>query len=180
MSRFRPESFQEALSYRQTAPAKPRKPMARKSAKPKKKKKKITTSSLKKKVWIQFSIFIRTRGADSAGWNACVTCGVRKFWRDLQAGHFIRGRLNANLFEERGCWPQCYSCNVGAQGAVVFYYRFMLKEYGQGVIDELIAQNNKTHKWMGGELQELLDRYTALNAANPIVALGLQPTDSAL
>lgn len=177
MSRFKPESFAEALSYRQAEPPKPRKPMARRSAEPKKKKR-VKTSTLKNKVWMQFSTFIRTRGADSAGFNLCVTCERKLFWRDLQAGHFIRGRLNANLFTEIGTHPQCYSCNVGAQGAVVIYYKFMLAKYGQEVIDELIQQNSKTHKWQGGELQDLLDRYTALNAANPIVALGLQPTDS--
>lgn len=155
-----------------------RTPMARKPAK--KKKKKLSTGALKKKVWIQFSIFIRTRGASSDGFNLCVTCNVRKFWRDLQAGHFIRGRLNANLFEERGVHPQCYSCNVHAQGAVVIYYKKMLEMFNQEVIDELIAQNNQTHKWQGGELQGLLEHYTALNAANPVVTLGSQSTDSPL
>lgn len=174
MSRFHPANYAEAKAYKDMNQSKPRKPLR---AKPKKKKK-LSTGALKKKVWIQFSIFIRTRGADSSGFNACVTCGVRKFWRDLQAGHFIRGRLNANLFEERGCYSQCYSCNVGAQGAVVIYYKKMLEMYGQEVIDELIAQNNKTRKWQGGELQALLDHYAALNESNPIVSLGLQPTGS--
>lgn len=72
-------------------------------------------------------------------------------------------------------------CNVHLQGAVVVYYKRMLDLYGQEVIDELIAQNNKTKKWQAGELSDLLEKYTALNAQNPIVALGLQkPTDSSL
>lgn len=144
---------------------------ARKSPTGKKAKrvKKLTGGQLKKRAWKEFSIFIRTEGADSEGFNCCVTCGVRKHWKELQAGHFIRGRLNANLFAEQGCWPQCYSCNVGAQGNVVFYYKWMLSRFGQGVIDDLIAQNVRTRKWLPGELKALWDKYKELNKENPLV-----------
>jgi len=127
------------------------------------------TSALKKKAWTQFSIFIRTRGADSEGFNVCVTCRIKKYWRDLQAGHFIQGRHNANLFDERGTNPQCYSCNVGRYGAAVLYYKWMLAHYGQEVIDELLEQNQQTRKWQAGELEALLAKYTALNEANPLI-----------
>lgn len=135
----------------------------------KKKVKRLSVGKLKKKVWTEFSIFIRTRGADEAGINKCVTCGISAHWKTLQAGHFIRGRLNSNLFSERGCWAQCYGCNVGRQGDVVIYYKVMLFKYGQEVIDELIQQNERTHKWQAGELEGLLERYKTLNANNPVV-----------
>lgn len=138
-------------------------------ARKKAKRKKLTDGQLKKRVWKEFSIFIRTRGADSEGMNNCLTCGVRKHWKELQAGHFVRGRLNANLFDARGCWPQCYSCNVGKQGNVIPYYKRMLERYGQMVIDDLVTQNNNTRKWQAGELQEMLERYKAINAANPLL-----------
>lgn len=101
--------------------------------------------------------------------NRCATCVVVAHWTQLQAGHFIRGRLNANLFDERGCAPQCYGCNIHRQGDVVTFYKMMLLKYGQEVIDELILQNNQTKKWMAGELAGLLDHYKNLNAANPLV-----------
>jgi hypothetical protein len=142
--------------------------IARKGRGIKKRAKKAKVSTLKNKAWTQFSIFIRTKGADELGFNKCVTCDVRKFWKELQAGHFIRGRLNANLFDERGVWPQCYSCNVGAQGNVVIYYKVMLERFGQEVIDELLLQNNQTRKWLPGELQAIFEKYKALNGANPI------------
>ena len=142
-----------------------RKPFVKKGKRAKKK----TDGQLKKLVWVEFSKFIRTRGADDRGFNHCVTCGVIKHWKELQAGHFIRGRLNANLFSERGVHPQCYSCNIGKQGDVVIYYGWMLRKYGQSVIDILIAQNSVTHKWKAGELELLLDHYRKLNAANPLL-----------
>lgn len=131
--------------------------------------KKPTDGQLKRRVWKEFSIFIRTRGADSDGMNECVTCGRRLHWKELQAGHFVRGRLNANLFDPRGVQPQCYQCNIHFQGNVIKYYKWMLANFGQAVIDELEAQNNVTRKWQGGELQHLLDFYKGMNKSNLLV-----------
>jgi hypothetical protein len=160
-----PNSSSTGLKTRPTKPCKPKSALKPKA----KRAKKLTDGKLKKKVWVQFSIYIRTLGADSQGNNQCVTCYVTKHWKELQAGHFIRGRLNANLFDERGCAPQCYSCNVGKQGEVVIYYKWMLANYGQAVIDELILQNSTTKKWQAGELQSLLNHYEALNDSNPLI-----------
>lgn len=49
------------------------------------------------------------------------------------------------------------------------YYRFMLATYGEEVIDELLRQNDITKKWYPGELQEIFEKYQALNEANPIL-----------
>lgn len=190
---FVPQTYIEALERARSRPIKPRKPLARArmavgheipekprrslsrtlKSRPtrvakKKKTKKLSVGNLKKKVWTQFSIFIRTRGADSDGWNSCVTCGERSYWKALQAGHFVRGRLNANLFDERGVNPQCVQCNIYKQGHVIVYYRWMEKNYGADVINELLLQNSRTHKWAAGELQSLLNHYKSLNAANPL------------
>lgn len=122
------------------------------------------TADLKRKVWKEFSIFIRTRGADSEGFNRCVTCGVRLHWKELHAGHFLRGRLNANLLNETSCWPQCSFCNIEKHGNLEAYERFMLEAYGQMWIDHLKRQREVTHKWEADELQALLDSYKKLNA----------------
>lgn len=140
-----------------------------KSGKRQKRPRKLTTGQLKKRVWTEFSIFIRTHNAtQDLGLERCVTCGVVKRWTELQAGHFIRGRLNANLFEERGVHPQCYRCNISFQGNVVVYYGVMLQKYGQEVIDELLEQNNHTKKWAPLELEGLYRKYKELNAQNPL------------
>jgi len=132
-----------------------------------KSKKKIS----KDKVWKEFSIYIRTRGADSEGFNVCVTCGARKFWRELQAGHFIAGRNNAVLFCETGTNPQCYQCNVPKHGNGVEYYRWMASNHGEPVIDRLILQSNQTVKWPKGHLEELYQKYSTLNQNNPLTQL---------
>lgn len=192
---LQPKSYEEALERVRNRPAKPRKPISRgkgiqrgtaslgrksglkavptakgrKSKKPKRPKKK-TDGQLKKLVWKEFSIFIRTRDADENGLVTCTTCPTNAHWKLQQAGHFVRGRLNANLFDPRGCHAQCMPCNIYRQGNVVVYYKFMLATYGQSVIDELVEQNNKTHKWEAGQLQGLLDFYRGMNKANPLLA----------
>jgi hypothetical protein len=157
-----PSNYQEAK-----ARFKPmsRKPMVRKASKPKKKKK-VKVSTLKNKAWAEFSIFIRQRGADQDGFNICVTCGVRKPWKELQAGHFIAGRLNSNLFDERGCNAQCSTCNVIKAGNGPMYYKFMLRVHGQEVIDELLQQNHQTRKWFPGELELITKKYSEINLRN--------------
>lgn len=170
-----PKTFQEAGENF--------KPLARKSMKrgsaikrrsPKPKKKKIKISTLKNRAWTEFSIFIRLRGADSEGMNRCVTCRVSKHWKQLQAGHFIAGRLNSNLFDERGCNPQCYSCNVGKHGNGVMYYKFMQRTHGEAVIDELIRQNDITQKWLPGQLESIRGKYAGLNKFNPLIDNGVE------
>lgn len=188
---LQPSTYEEAKARIAAKPRRPRKPIKRASIQrsgslssrspleppkrgilrsgKKSKKKKLTDGQLKKKVWTQFSIFIRTRRADSDGFTSCCTCSTRKLWIEMQAGHFIAGRLNSNLFDERGCNEQCYGCNVGRNGNGPMYYRWMLANHGEPVIDELIRQNDQTRKWNPGELQSLLEHYSKINSENPLV-----------
>jgi len=180
MNSLAPKNYEDALKKARSKPSKPRKPMNRTASLSKrshkssarkrgvKKAQKKSVSTLKRAAWTQFSIWVRTRGADSNGMNTCVTCGTRKHWKELQAGHFIAGRNNAVLFCERGCNPQCYSCNVGKHGNTVAYYKWMLKEFSQDVIDELILESNQTRKWLAGELVEIAAHYKKLNDTNSL------------
>ena len=110
------------------------------------KKKKPTVSSLKKKAWVLFSQYIRMRdclrttGCTSFG--LCITCGKRYHFKLLQAGHFIPGRHNANLFNEEGCHAQCYNCNINLRGNTLEYRRQIIKLYGDGY-DEVLEQEAK-------------------------------------
>lgn len=130
--------------------------------------KKLSTGKIKKKAWTQFSIFIRTRGADSDGFNSCFTCDTRKHYKELEAGHLVPGRTNAVLFSEVGVNPQCRRCNGHFRGNTIIYYPKMVRLYGQEVVDKLIAAKDETRKWNAGELQELFERYKAINKANPL------------
>ncbi len=114
-------------------------------------------------VWPVFSRFIRLRdclkttGTFTQG--MCVTCGRTYPMGQLQAGHFIPGRTDAVLFDERGVHAQCYRCNCRLQGMWHKYYRFMQEEYGQEVIEEMIDQAEDKTKLHKDELYRLHDYY---------------------
>jgi hypothetical protein len=128
--------------------------------------KKMTLSKAKAKAWPVFSKFIRTRDAlkttgtlDEA---LCVTCDRRYSLNKvggLQAGHFVQGRHPSVLFDERNCHAQCYGCNVMKKGNMVKYYKFMLKEYGQKVIDELEVLDTKLTFLSASDYLDIYEQY---------------------
>lgn len=124
---------------------------------------KKTVSKAKKKAWAEFSRYIRARdclrttGTVDAG--RCVTCGKVYPFEKLQAGHFVPGRRNAGLFDERGVHAQCYACNVGLHGNWPEYLQFMVSEYGQDVVDELIRLRHVTVKYTISDLERMAAEY---------------------
>jgi len=75
-------------------------------------------------------------------WCECCTCGkpIARFASKTHAGHFITKGMGGGsgvYFDERNVHSQCYSCNKWEEGNQVEYYPFMLKTYGQKIIDEL-------------------------------------------
>lgn len=106
----------------------------------------------KDKAWDQFSIFIRTRDCLRFSGNPhegrCVTCWREYEFKKLQAGHFIQGRGNAVLFDERLVYTQCLGCNgnppYGKGGNYVEYFLFMEREWSREQIDEFIALKHQT------------------------------------
>lgn len=124
-------------------------------------------SDLKKskaKAWRYFSEYIRLRDALATTGTpfACICCtcgksvdlGVR-----LHAGHFIPGRTNSVLFEEKNVHGQCMYCNTFLHGALDKYYVFMLKKYGQDEIDRLEALKHTTTKFNAFDYEEIARMY---------------------
>lgn len=113
---------------------------------------KSETSKLKKKAWDSFSKYIRTRDclrfSGSPDFGKCITCSRPYEFKKLQAGHFIQGRSNSVLFDERMVYSQCLGCNgnppIGKGGNYVEYFIFMEEEWGRIMIDEFRAQKYKT------------------------------------
>lgn len=120
-------------------------------------------SLLKEKAWNSFSKFVRARdcmattGFPDAG--NCITCGGVFPFKELQAGHFIPGRGNAVLFDERQVHAQCYRCNIKLKGNWVPYEAFMVEKYGRRIVEEMKVDARKTHQIMGYQLKELREHY---------------------
>jgi 5-methylcytosine-specific restriction endonuclease McrA len=119
----------------------------------------MTVPRQKKLTWKTFSEYIRKRDADWKGDCTCVTCGTVKPIKEMQAGHFIQGRHNSILFDERNVHAQCYSCNVMKYGNSLKYYRFMESKYGDEVIKELEEKDAEPKSFTVDELKELREEF---------------------
>ena len=123
----------------------------------------MKTTTLKKKLWPIFSLYIRTRDClrtlESKDFGLCITCQRRFHIKLLQAGHFISGRHNANLFSEKGTHAQCYNCNINLKGNTLEYRRRIIELYGEGYDLVLEKENRKTLKFTAPMLLKMIETY---------------------
>lgn len=135
---------------------------------PKKNLKKMSVSYWKKRLWPLVSEYIRRRDADWLDNVKCVTCSELKYWKWGDAGHFIEGRRNSIVFDERNIHFQCKGCNGNLRNGSISrnkeetarkYEAYMVKRYGQEVVDELRRKDKETKNWSIPELQELIKVY---------------------
>lgn len=121
------------------------------------------------KCWKLFSRYIRTRDCirfkNSLTEGICVTCKREYPFTQLQAGHFIGGRTNAVLYDERIVYTQCYGCNgnppFGKGGNYVEYFLFMMNNegYTKEQLEEFNNLKFKTVKFKPFELLELAESF---------------------
>lgn len=138
----------------------------------KKKKDKTPRQIAKEDCWKAFSIYIRTRdcirfsGDPTLG--KCVTCNTAKPFKQLQAGHFIQGRGNAVLFDDRLVYTQCLGCNgnppYGKGGNYVEYFLFMMNTegYTKEELEEFNNLKNTTVQYKEHEFIEMKEEFEYL------------------
>lgn len=117
--------------------------------------KKPKLSTVKNRCWALFSKYIRLKAADECGTVECVTCGELMHWKEAQAGHFIGGRTNSVLFDERLVHVQCRMCNIWLGGNYVSYTLYMLTKHTREEVEEFQALKHKTVKYSIGDLLDL-------------------------
>lgn len=121
--------------------------------------KKPTYRSLKNKLDAVFSQFIRRRYMTSQGDAVCVTCHKVAPWKSLQCGHFVSRVHLATRWDDRNAAVQCGACNVLRRGNYAEYTAYMLRKYGPGIIDELLAKKRQLVKYTTSDLQEMIETY---------------------
>lgn len=123
-------------------------------------------SQLKKEADNAFSRYIRQRYADDhTGYGSCVTCGISKPWKELQAGHYITRGSNILRFDERNVHPQCVGCNVFKKGNYPAYAIFMVRTYRPSILETLEQESKTLKQFRPFELQEIIDTYKEKIAA---------------
>src|SRR3990167_7084856 len=128
--------------------------------------KKLTVSIAKRKAWIEFSKFIRTRDTNKLG-TLCYTCEKYFDFKETEAGHFQDGRFKEFLFDERQVNAQCKKCNhkkpYGLDGNKTLYTLHMVRDYGEEEVKKMIANRNNFGQWKVYELEKIYKKYKALN-----------------
>lgn len=116
--------------------------------------KKSTTKSLKTKLWKLVSEYVRKSEADWRGLTECYTCGARKPWTEMNAGHFKHNTLD---FDLRNLKPQCPQCNLFKHGKLDVYGVRLVKEHGLAWVKKLEKDSiEKGNNYSLEELQKLL------------------------
>lgn len=116
-------------------------------------------TNLKKKLWKVFSQYIRRRDK-----GVCFTCGLKKHWKEQQAGHMIPKSVGglSLYFHELNVNVQCYRCNINLGGNGAIYAKNFVEKYGQWKFDELLQEKNKIVKFSKQHYLFLLDHYINL------------------
>ena len=120
-------------------------------------KKKQSISSLKKKLWKEFSIYVRTRDK-----NICYTCGRKGEGQGIHAGHFISKAAGglALYFNEENVRAQCYNCNINLSGNQWEYGQRLGKE----TVDKLYKLKQEQWKWTVEDYMQKIQYYQGLNS----------------
>jgi len=138
------------------------------------KRKDTTITTLKKRLWKIFSIYIRMRDClettGTVDHGLCCTCKQDYPIGKLQAGHFIPGREDSILFDPACVHAQCYRCNVQRSGEWVKYFRFMEKKYDREFIFNLMEKSEAkckiTPEWIETTAAYYLEKIEEMEVVN--------------
>jgi len=119
---------------------------------------KISRKGLVRKLDKVFSLYIRKRLAKN-DIVECVTCGVKKHWKEVDAGHFCSRRHYSTRWVTHNVHVQCKSCNGFHAGQNYLMGKYIDKTYGEGTADELIKMSRQIKKFTDQDLKDLIQKY---------------------
>ncbi|QDP47373.1 MAG: putative protein ninG [Prokaryotic dsDNA virus sp.] len=122
---------------------------------------KITRKGLVKKLDKVFSLYIRQRYKDNEIVQ-CVTCGTRKHWKEVDAGHFVSRKHYATRWSSENVHVQCKYCNGFKAGQNYLMGKYIDRTYGEGKADELIQESRQIKKFSNEDLKEMIEYYKEL------------------
>jgi len=118
-----------------------------------------TISKLKKKLDKVFSEFIRKRNADDLGFITCFTCGVKRHWKEQQAGHFQSRSHHSTRWDEVNVQVQCVKCNMYRQGEQYKFGLYLDERFGKGTAKDLENRAKTIVKLNRVDYEEAIERY---------------------
>lgn len=90
---------------------------------------------------------------------ACITCEVRRHYKDMDAGHFLSRQYMATRFDERNVHAQCPRCNQYGSGEQYLHSLSIERKYPKGTIEDLLVKSKTLQKYNKILLMELARSY---------------------
>jgi len=97
-------------------------------------------ASLKKRLWKEFSLFIKLRHSVDGNYCFCITCGqiIRIGDSSCHAGHYLNKKsFSVHYFDERNVRPQCAGCNTYSEGETITFRENLIGEIGIDQVEDL-------------------------------------------
>lgn len=107
----------------------------------------------------EFSIFIRKRDKD----KGCITCGIKKDWKLMDCGHYLRRGLMATRWNERNTAMQCKKCNGWNEGEKDIFRKKLVEMYGLPFVELIESERYKPAHISTNELKIMILHYRKLN-----------------
>lgn len=103
------------------------------------------------------SEYVRRKSSNRNGIATCYTCGVRKDWREMDCGHYIkRSRINTRWdLDNLRC--QCKECNQILSGNYGIYHTKIKNELGEEKINDLFNKARSCHKITTPEIYDMIE-----------------------
>lgn len=122
-------------------------------------KKPKTVRQLEKEADKYFSLMIRQRDADRDDFCRCITCGVRKHWKEMDCGHFISRKHKSTRYDPQNCAAQCKGCNIFSQGKQFEFGLAIDRRYGQGTAEKLLLKSKMICKRNANTLINMIKEF---------------------
>lgn len=115
--------------------------------------------TLIKKLDTVFSEYVRLRDSDVNGYCKCISCSTRKYYKEMDAGHYINRKHMSLRYDEVNVNAQCRSCNRFDEGNIPAYGLALIHLYGKNIIERLLFKKNQVSKMSDGDGRLLLEHY---------------------
>lgn len=105
-----------------------------------------------------FSRYIRLRVCDDTGHAECFTCGARRHWKEVDAGHFITRAKYSTRWDPINVQFQCKRCNMN--GGRQFEFGMNIdRTYGQGTAEDIYLKSQGHARYSIDELERMIRHY---------------------